>query len=229
MKNYFIIILTLQAFCLNVGAQEKQKGRVVDAQTQEPLAGAIVKVLEPAQTVTTNNEGYFELALKKGKYQFQIQYLGYAVRDTTLSVPSSIRISLRANSSQLNEVQITGYGQTTKRLATGSISSINAAELERQPITNVLSALAGRMPGVIVQTTNGLPGGNINVQIRGRGSIGAGTAPLYIIDGVPFDGEAPNAANSQIGYNSINGAISPLNNLNPTDIEQISVLQECLV
>lgn len=226
MKNYILIIVALLAFCLNVGAQEKQKGRVVDAQTQEPLAGAIVKVLEPAQTVTTNNEGYFELSLKKGKYQFQIQYLGYGVRDTTLSVPSSIRISLRANSSQLNEVQITGYGQTTKRLATGSISSINAAELERQPITNVLSALAGRMPGVIVQTTNGLPGGNINVQIRGRGSIGAGTAPLYIIDGVPFDGEAPNAANSQIGYNSINGAISPLNNLNPTDIEQISVLKD---
>src|SRR5690606_33978367 len=69
----------------------------------------------------------------------------------------------------IDEVQVIGYGQTTKRFNTGSVVSISAKEIGQQPVTNVLSALSGRMPGVFVQTTNGLPGGNINIQIRGYG------------------------------------------------------------
>src|SRR5690606_9925858 len=75
------------------------------------------------------------------------------------------------------------------------------------------------------QTTNGLPGGNINIQIRGTGSIQAGTNPLYIIDGVPYDGESLSDG-SLVASNSIAGAVNPLNILNPNDIESISVLKD---
>jgi len=125
----------------------------------------------------------------------------------------------------IDEVQVIGYGQTTRRFNTGSVVSISAKEIEQQPVTNVLSALSGRMPGVFVQTTNGLPGGNINIQIRGTGSIQAGTDPLYIIDGVPYDGEAINKGTT-ISSGSIVGAVSPLNILNPNDIENITVLKD---
>ncbi|WP_293298608.1 SusC/RagA family TonB-linked outer membrane protein [Pedobacter sp. UBA4863] len=228
MKKYIFIILTLQALALNVGAQEKLKGRVVDAQTKEPLAGAIIKIKTLAKTVITNNEGYFELNLPKGSYELQIQYLGYGAKEIKIIAPikENLKIELTATDNSLNEVQVIGYGQITKRLSTGSISSISAKEIGSQPVTNVLSALSGRMPGVMVQTTNGLPGGNINIQIRGKGSINAGTDPLYIIDGVPFDGTAPNAPNTTLAINNIAGSISPLNNINPADIESITVLKD---
>jgi len=126
--------------------------------------------------------------------------------------------------STLNEVQIIGYGETTKRKNTGSVSTITAKQIENQPVTNVLSALSGQSPGVFVQTTNGLPGGNINIQIRGKGSITAGTNPLYIIDGIPFASKSliDNTALSE----GINGAISPLNSINPADIESINILKD---
>src|SRR5690606_1755378 len=125
----------------------------------------------------------------------------------------------------VEEVQVIGYGETTRRLNTGSVSSVSAKEIEKQPVTNVLSALSGRMPGVFVQTTNGLPGGNINIQIRGTGSIPAATNPLYLIDGVPYDAEA-----IHVGYiytvRSILGAVIPLNILHPNDIKNITVLKD---
>jgi len=136
--------------------------------------------------------------------------------DTTKSQKDSI---------DLNEVQIIGYGQTTRRLSTGSISSISAKQIEQQPVTNVLSVLSGRMPGVFVQTTNGLPGGNINIQIRGKGSIAAGTDPLYIIDGIPFQSSLIGAT-SVLATSTLQGAVNPLNSINPADIESISVLKD---
>jgi TonB-linked SusC/RagA family outer membrane protein len=127
----------------------------------------------------------------------------------------------------LDEVQVVGYGTTTKRLNTGSVAAVSAAVIDEQPVTNVLSSLAGRVPGAFVQTTNGMPGGNITIQIRGQGSIAAGSNPLYVIDGVPFSSSVGSlTALSVLSTGSINGLISPLNSLNPADIESISILKD---
>ncbi len=226
--KYISTILMLFAFCLHAMAQEKLRGRVVDVQNRQPLAGAVIKIKTPAKTSISNNEGYFEIDLPKGTYELKVQYLAYGNKELLVQVPQQepLLLQLNANNNDLNEVQIIGYGQTTKRLNTGSVASISAKEIERQPVTNVLSALSGRMPGVTVQTTNGLPGGNISVQVRGRGSMAAGTEPLYIIDGVPFDAAPPNPSNTQLATNNVAGSISPLNNINPADIENITVLKD---
>lgn len=206
---------------------EKLKGRVVDAQTQEPLAGATIKVLNLVKTFITDNEGYFDLNLPKGDYQLQVQYISYVTKQSTVTLPLTIPLIIQLTNvnEQLNEVQVIGYGQTTKLLNTGSLSSISATDIGKQPVTNLLSALSGRMPGVFIQTTNGLPGGNINIQIRGRGSIGAGTAPLYIVDGVPFETNIINPLENIAG-SSVIGAVNPLNSINPADIENITVLKD---
>ena len=125
-------------------------------------------------------------------------------------------------SGHLNEVQIIGYGQTTKRNNTGSVSTINSTAIDQQPVTNPLAAMQGRAPGVFVQTQNGLPGGNIKIQIRGQGSIASGTDPLYVIDGVPYI-----SAPVYTGVaNGANGTISPFSVINPSDIERIDILKD---
>jgi TonB-linked SusC/RagA family outer membrane protein len=229
-KIIIYLILVLLYFTIKAQAQgiATVQGRVVDAESQAPLAGALIKVKATGQIVITNNQGYFNLSLSSGTYQLQISSLSYEAFIQQIDIPlkGGLIISLTAQNQRLNEVQVIGYGQTTKRLNTGSAANLTAKEIERQPITNILSALSGRMPGVMVQTTNGLPGGGINVQIRGKGSIAAGSDPLYIIDGVPFDGSAPNPSNTMQTNNNVSGVINPLNSLNPADIENITVLKD---
>lgn len=200
-------------------------GRVTDQQNRS-LSGVTIKIKNTTTETLTNYSGYFSIICFIKQGTIQASFLGYKIYEASFNgTTNNLSIKLQESTNDLNEVQVIGYGQTTRRLNTGSVSSISAKQIEQQPVTNVLSALSGRMPGVFVQTTNGLPGGNINIQIRGKGSIAAGTNPLYIVDGVPYDGAAPNPTNSDLS-GSIAGTISPLNNLNPSDIESITVLKD---
>lgn len=134
---------------------------------------------------------------------------------------SSLVIRLILSTSKLDEVQIMAYGSTTKRLSTSSITTVTAKEIERQPISNPLEAMVGRVPGMKVEQTDGLPGGWFDIVIRGRNSLTSGSRPLILIDGVPFTNES--MAMSFPGTNYYN---SPMNALNPGDIESIDVLKD---
>lgn len=198
-------------------------GKVTD-ENGDPLPGATVTVKGTNIATLTDNQGEFTLNGIPEQAELTITSIGY--KPLTLRSAAEIgTIKLEVAVSPLDQVQIMGYGTTSKRLNTGSVSSVKAEDIEKQPVTNVLSALSGRIPGVFVQTTNGLPGGNINVQIRGKGSIQAGTDPLYVVDGVPFSSAVVPAYNA-IAAGSITGAVSPLNSLNPADIESITVLKD---
>ncbi|WP_214228828.1 SusC/RagA family TonB-linked outer membrane protein [Pedobacter sp. B4-66] len=229
MKKY-ILVIVLASLCLifKARAQERIKlSGTVFNHFHQPLVGVTIKIKNSNIITTTNTNGTFNLisSIKQGVLQFS--FLGYKTSEINFTGNTpNLMVSLEEDQNDLNEVVVIGYGQTTKKLNTGSVSSISAKEIEHQPVTNVLSALSGRMPGVFVQTTNGLPGGNINIQIRGKGSIGAGTTPLYIIDGVPYDGAAPLPVNDFTVVNNIAGASSPLNNLNPADIASVTVLKD---
>jgi len=201
------------------------KGVVTDEQGK-PLAGATIKLKQSNNGVITDKDGNFAITNVPITGTLVISFVGYQIVEINYNgnpnTPLAIQLKTDANS--LNAVQIIGYGTTTKRLNTGSVSTITAKEIEDQPVTNVLSALSGRAAGVFVQTTNGLPGGNINIQIRGKGSILAGTDPLYIVDGVPFASQV--VPSSIVSINSVVGSPSPLNSLNPADIESITILKD---
>ena len=124
-------------------------------------------------------------------------------------------------SNSMDETVVKGYYSTTKRLNTGNVTTIKGEDISKQPITNPLLALEGRVPGLYIQQANGLPGGQINsVQLRGQNSIANGNDPLYIIDGVPFP------SNSLATIYGAAGALSPLNGINNADIESIEVLKD---
>lgn len=199
-------------------------GKVTDTSGQA-LSGATVRIKGSQKITLTDSEGAFAILAQEGE-EVEISFIGFEPFSFLTDARSTFhKIVLFAIPSKLNEVQVIGYGTVTKRLNTGSVSTLRAADIEKQPITNVISALSGRLPGVFVQTTNGLPGGAVNVQIRGQGSIAAGTNPLYIIDDVPFLSSVVDAG-STLGYGAINGAVSPLNSLNPDDIESINILKD---
>lgn len=204
----------------------KITGKVTD-EAGNPLPGVNIKVKDAAIATVTNADGLYSINADPNAV-LQFSYIGYHKTEVAVNGRAQVDMVLAEEKSALDEVKVIGYGTTTKRANTGSISTLSSSQIEEQPVTNVLSALSGRMAGVFVQTTNGLPGGNINIQIRGKGSITAGTNPLYIIDGVPFGSTIGGTYTSTgiLATGSVNGTVSPLNSLNPDDIESITILKD---
>ncbi len=120
---------------------------------------------------------------------------------------------------ELDQVVMMAYGQTTRRLTTGNISKVSAEEISRQPVSNPLAALQGRVPGLVITQTSGVPGSAFKIQIQGQQSIGAkgntivvSNDPLYVIDGVPFatGGSVLNQLTSAAGNPDQGFGLSPL-------------------
>ncbi len=112
----------------------------------------------------------------------------------------------------------------------GAITTVTGAEIEKQPVDNVLLAIEGKVPGVLITQGSGLPGGAVTVNIQGINSLSAGTAPFYVVDGVPYpSGMLPNFG-SVLGHDNNNEPLSgngnALNYINPSDIESITVLRD---
>jgi TonB-linked SusC/RagA family outer membrane protein len=231
-KTILFIVLATLCFFLRVSGQDiNSPGHILTGVVTDELGhtmpGATVKLSQSDQGVTADKNGIFALSNIPLTGKLAISFIGYQTLELSYDLRSqqSLNITLKADANSLNEVQVIGYGTTTKRLNTGSVSTVTAESIAKQPVTNVLSALEGQVAGLNVQTSNGLPGGNISVNIRGQGSITAGTNPLYIIDGIPFSSTIVSST-STLAASSINGAESPFNSINPADIESITVLKD---
>ncbi|HJT74093.1 MAG TPA: SusC/RagA family TonB-linked outer membrane protein, partial [Chitinophaga sp.] len=138
------------------------------------------------------------------------------VSDNTVRVTAVLKRAL----SKLDEVQVVAYGTTTQRFSTGAATTIKSIDIEKQPVTNILSALQGRMPGVLITSANGIPGSGTTMQIRGNNSISALSNPLYIVDGIPMP------ATSISNVPTATGSVSPMNGLNPLDVESVTILKD---
>lgn len=202
-----------------------------------PLAGVTITVKGKEKTTITNLRGEFAFTELNEDDILIFNYIGFERKEVPLKdrKSSNFYIILQLSDTKLDEVQVVAYGQaTSQRLSTGSIAKITAAEIEKQPVTNVLQALSGQVPGVLITQTSGTPGAGISVQIRGASSLpsingiaATGTAPLYIIDGVPFLSEpAYSAGGNTVGYLKPAYGNSPLNAINPSDIENIEILKD---
>lgn len=206
------------------------KGKVVD-ENKQPLAGASVRIKGIRKTIITDAYGNFSLTVAKESEILEISFVGYTTIE--VSAKQAKEIQLSKSTSKLDEVQIIAYGTTTKRLNTGNVGTVSAKEIENQPVSNPLAALQGRVPGVVITQSSGVPGAAIKVEIRGRTAIDLNISkndPLYIIDGVPFEmGNTPvniltSAANNPTSTSQ--GGLSALNMINPQDIESIEVLKD---
>lgn len=189
-----------------------------------PMPGVVVKVKGTNKLAVTGESGRYYLHTDDNQILI-FSYLGY--KTTELKAKAQLDVNMTLDPAKLDEVLVIGYGTTTRRLSTGAQVGITAKDIEKQPVTNALQAMQATLPGVQVIQTNGLPGAGINVQIRGVNSIGKNNRPFYIIDGVPFLSEPINNASSITSVlPSAEGNTSPLNVINPSDIESIEVLKD---
>ncbi|MFT4094610.1 MAG: TonB-dependent receptor [Niabella sp.] len=206
MKQVLLLFLMLLGTVTSVVAQKPSvvKGRVTNT-AGELLAGVTVSTKGSGQTTVTDTGGNYEItANSQGELLFS--YVGYQNKEERVNNRAQINIVLLAEDKSLDQVVVVGYGTQKRKDLTGAISSVKGDILDQFPVQNVASALAGQIAGLQVTTDDGTPGADVNLTLRGGGSITQSNAPLYVIDGVPqTDG---------------------LNFLDPKDIESIDVLKD---
>jgi TonB-dependent starch-binding outer membrane protein SusC len=197
----------------------------------EPLPGVNVIVKGTTIGTSTDTKGKFVLEIPSGGDMLVFSFIGLKTIERPLNGQTFFEVEMEADVATLDEVVIDGgYYTTSDRLKTGSIARITSKEIEKQPVISPLMALQGRVPGLDISPTTGVPGSAINVQIRGRNSLRNNTrnevanSPLFVIDGIPFDA-SPLRSGSETSSTVYNG-YDPLSSINATDIESIEVLKD---
>jgi len=170
----------------------------------EPLSGVSVVEKGTQNGVVTNEKGRFSITVKDARAILQITYVGYKSREIAAS-SSDISIMLESENGNLSDIVVVGYGSLKKSDLTGSVSSVKGSDLTKLPTQRVDQALQGRAAGVMVQNTDGAPGGNATIRIRGGNSITGGNNALVVVDGIQ-------------GVN--------ISTINPNDIESLEVLKD---
>ncbi|GAB4046876.1 SusC/RagA family TonB-linked outer membrane protein [Spirosoma litoris] len=197
-------------------------GRITDQRTGEPLIGATVLIKGTTNGGTADTNGQFTLKTgQKLPFSLIISFIGYQSKEI-IAEGNPVNIELAADSKQLSEVVVIGYGTVRKTDLTGSVSSINTEQINKTINSSLDQALAGRAAGVQVTQTSGQPGSAISIRIRGGNSITGGNEPLYVIDGFPVYNNNTDANAGVVSGPSINALAS----LNPSDIESMEVLKD---
>ena len=202
------------------------RGQVLD-QEQVPLSGVTIRLEGSNMQWVTDKGGNFTALITPNTATLQLSYIGYQNKEVTVgNSTKTITIVLDEDNSKLDEIQVIAYGTSSRRYNTGNITTVESKEIEKYPVTNVLEVLQGLVPGMDISRTSGNPGSALRVMIRGRNGIdaGSGSLPLYVIDGIPYQGGAYSLQNPTLGRISLGG--DALNFVNPLDIESISVLKD---
>ncbi len=193
-------------------------GSVTD-QEGYPLDGATVVVKGTMTGTSVDGEGRFSLNVPSDAV-LVASYLGYLSQEKPVSGGQTVNFILTEDSAYLDDVIVVAYGTMSKSDFTGSASQVSGDDLAQASSESLDKGMIGKISGVRIASDNGDPGSAGSVQIRGVGSISAGTSPLYVVDGVVMSSST--AGDLQVGYKSM----GVLNTINPDDIESVTVLKD---
>ncbi|MBY0485754.1 MAG: TonB-dependent receptor plug domain-containing protein, partial [Flavobacteriaceae bacterium] len=218
-KLYCILLLLC---CIGVQAQTTIKGTTTDANGSLP--GVTIKIKDKPTATLTNEKGNYTIEVAPTDI-LVFSFIGYKTTEIPVANRTTINMKLEEDSTALKEVIVNaGYYSVKDKERTGSIAKISSKDIEKQPVTNVLATMQGRMAGVNIIQDGGTPGGGFQIKIRGGNSIRLdGNEPLYVIDGVPYSNESIGSPGTSTAMAS---QASPLNSINPSDIESIEVLKD---
>ena len=185
-------------------AQKAITGTVLDGETGEPLIGVAVRVPNTNTGVLTDADGKFSVTLPQGQKNLNFSFAG--MKPATIAAKNGMVVRLETNTTVKDEVMVVAFGTAKKSAYTGSAKVVGSEELDKAQVTSVTEALAGAVPGLQLTSSNGAPGSNPTIRIRGFSSINAGQGPLLVVDGAPYSGD--------------------LSTINPNDIESLTVMKD---
>jgi TonB-linked SusC/RagA family outer membrane protein len=199
------------------------KGVVKDGSTNEPLVGVNVVIEGTTEGTITDINGEFQLNLRGDSATLIFSYIGYLKEKVFVRRGQFVEVNLIASIETLNEVLVIGYGTQKEKNITGSVSYMKSKDIEEMAVTGIDQTLQGRMAGVVITQNSASPGGAVSVRVRGQTS-GTNNEPLYVIDGLPIYNN--NALSANMSPSGGGQAQSIMATLNPSDIENISVLKD---
>lgn len=205
------IVLTLLTAMAAIGLSAQEipltvKGKVTDASTNEAVPYASVHLEGTMVGVSTDGEGFYEITIPEGGILI-FSSIGYKTKEVAAEGSTTVNVALEPDNEYIDETIVIAYGTATRSSFTGSASMVGSEAIESRVSTNVTNALAGTVSGVQVISSSGDPAsGGATIRIRGIGSMSASNSPLYIVDGMPYDGS--------------------ISDINPNDVESMSVLKD---
>ncbi|MBL7818234.1 MAG: TonB-dependent receptor [Saprospiraceae bacterium] len=216
MKKHVLLFLMSFMLALSMNAQNVT-GKVVGSEDNSPLPGVSVVVKGTAKGTVTDLDGLFTIEASS-KDVLVFSFVGFDSQQVPVGDSKQITVTLQTSANLIETYVVTGYGASVKKKeSTGANSNVLGKEIENLPMQSFDRAMQGRMAGVQINSANGVPGGAVQVRIRGVGSISAGNDPLYVVDGVPLNNRGDGGGNVNT---------NPLAFLNPNDIESIDVLKD---
>ncbi len=219
LVTHFRLLLLLVACLCSATAWAQTNavsGRVVGSDGGA-VPGATVIERGTSNGVSTNADGAFSLSVQTGA-TLVISSVGYTAQTIPIGNQSVINVTLAASTTQLNEAVVVGYGTQSKQDLTGSVTQLSSKDLASQPVVSFEQAIQGRTPGVQMTQSSGKLGAGLQIRVRGSASVTASSQPLYVIDGIPVTSQDVGVVNDE--------PINPLADLNPNDIESISILKD---
>ena len=191
----------------------------------DALPGVNVVVKGTTQGVTTDFDGLYSIENVASDAVLVFSFIGFTSQEVAVNGQTVINVVLLVDAQALDEVVVIGYGTTTVKDATGSVSSVTSDDFNGGVISSPEQLIQGKTAGVQITQTSGEPGAGIAIRIRGTTSVRSNNNPLFVVDGVPLAGDDTGATGQDVGFGTSTSR-NPLNFLNPSDIASISVLKD---
>ncbi|MEN8228921.1 MAG: TonB-dependent receptor [Bacteroidota bacterium] len=206
-RQLYIILGLLLIPMISLLAQQTVTGTVTASEDGTPLIGVTVRVVGSTSGTITDIDGNYFIEAVSAADMLSFSYVGYNTVEIVVGNQSTIDVSLELDITEMDEVVVVGYAVQKKKDLTGAISVVTAEDMAKSNATSLSKAMQGKAAGVTIMSTSGRPGAEMNIRIRGVGSINNDAQPLVVIDGVITSSGA-------------------LNGMNPEDIETISILKD---
>lgn len=222
----FLSVLIPEQLVANMALELPQAiitGKVTDVNGL-PLVGVNVIVESTDKGTISDLDGSFRIQVSSGE-TLVFSIVGFRSLRMPIEGMDFVNVVLEEDVTQLGEVVLNaGYYTVSEKRRTGNIATVKANTMEKQPVGNPLAAMQGHISGVNIVQTTGVPGGDFNIEVRGRNFINGASNPLFIIDGVPFGSQSLGSIDVSAGI--VAGSVSPLNAIDPATIESIEVLKD---
>lgn len=223
----FLLFCTLQ---FTAAAQSMRfSGRVTDTDGAPVIGAGLVCIEKNTAGTTTDLDGNFSITLPAGAKTIKFSSVGMKelVYQLIPGRTENVRIIMEWDNTELDQVVVTGYAQTSVKRITGSVAVLNSEKFEAKAISSVDALMQGEVAGVSIKSLSGQPGTQAKITIRGSNNITGSSAPLWVVDGVPLQSESPVLSSEQLatgGFDNI--FVNGIGNINPNDIESITILKD---